>query len=512
MKKVSQIKVGAIISYIALALNIVLGLIYTPWMKDVIGIENHGLYTLATSLISIFMLDFGLGSAVSRFVAKYRAEGNQEKINDIIGLIYKLYIAIDVIIVAVLATLFFFIESIYQGLTSQEIEQFKVLYLIVAGFNIISFPFSPLSGILNAYEKFIQLKICSLISKISTVVFVVIALCFSSNVVWVVLANAVSGIMVICIKLLIIKSTVPVKINLRASGKNLYKTLFSFTMWTTIVAIMQRFTHSFAPTVLGITSSAREIGLYSPAVTIEGYFYLLATAVNGLFLPRVSKYIADKQEGKISELMLKVGRYQLLFLGLIFTGFVCVGKDFMVTWMRGAEYEKSYYSAVVILFPTLLSTTMQIASTTIIAKKMVHYNAICMIVTGVLGLGLSYWLSFYIGSVGVCIGTAFAALSNLVFMNFIYHKKLGINMLNFYKKCYLRALPCFAVTIGLGLLIGYYIPLGGWLGIFVKGCITVAIFTVIFFAIYFTMEEKKKIFEQFKNILCKFRRGKKENE
>ena len=139
--KVSQIKLGAIISYIALILNIGLGLVYTPWMKDVIGIDNHGLYTLATSLISIFMLDFGLGSAVSRFVSKYRAEGNQEKVNNIIGIIYKLYFAIDIIIVAVLAVIYFLIGVIYRGLSADQIEQFKILYLIVAGFNIISFPF-----------------------------------------------------------------------------------------------------------------------------------------------------------------------------------------------------------------------------------------------------------------------------------------------------------------------------------------------------------------------------------
>lgn len=503
MKKVSQIKLGALISYLALALNIVLGLIYTPWMKEVIGIDNHGLYTLATSLISIFMLDFGLGSAVSRFVSKYRAEGNQEKANDIIGVIYKLYFAIDVIIIGVLFVLYFFIGAIYKGLTPEQVEQFKVLYLIVAGFNVISFPFSPLNGILNAYEKFIQLKICDLVSKLTTVLFVVVALCFSSSVVWVVAANAISGLLVLAIKLIIVRSSVPARPNLNAGGKGLYKTLFSFTAWTTIISIMQRFTHSFAPSVLGITADATEIGLYSPAVTIEGYYYLIATAVNGLFLPRVSKYIADKQEHKISDLMIKVGKYQLIVMGLIFTGFVCAGNDFMVTWMRGAEYEKTYYCAMIIMFPSLISATMQIASTTVIAKKLIKYNALCMIVTGVLGLGISFGLSYYIGSLGVCIGTALTALANIIFMNFIYHKKAGINMLEFYKKCYVRAIPCFAITLTLGLIASHYVPYAGWTGIAIKGFITLVIFTLVFFTMYFTRQEKKNAFNRLKKILRK---------
>ena len=48
--KISQIKMGALISYLSLALNTVTGLIYTPWMVSKIGQANYGLYSLATSL------------------------------------------------------------------------------------------------------------------------------------------------------------------------------------------------------------------------------------------------------------------------------------------------------------------------------------------------------------------------------------------------------------------------------------------------------------------------------
>lgn len=50
----NQIKLGAIISYISIGINILFGLIYTPWMIHSIGKENFGLYTLAMSVISFF--------------------------------------------------------------------------------------------------------------------------------------------------------------------------------------------------------------------------------------------------------------------------------------------------------------------------------------------------------------------------------------------------------------------------------------------------------------------------
>ena len=49
--QLSQVKMGAILSYFAMAVNIIVGLVYTPWMVRIIGQSNYGLYTLSLSLI-----------------------------------------------------------------------------------------------------------------------------------------------------------------------------------------------------------------------------------------------------------------------------------------------------------------------------------------------------------------------------------------------------------------------------------------------------------------------------
>ncbi len=498
--KLSQLKMGALISYFTMGFNIVAGLIYTPWMVEKIGQSNYGLYTLANSLIAIFMLDFGLSSAVSRFVAKYRAEGRQQDVNDILGIIYKLYVIIDTVILIVLVGVFFFVGNIYKELTPSELNTFKILYIIVAAYQLIAFPLTPVDGILTAYEKFSQLKTCNLLYRLLSVFSVIGVLVFSSSVIAVISATVISHLVTVLSKLFIVKATVPIKINFKASGKNTYKKLFSFTVWTTVINIMQRFTHSFAPSVLGITSGALEIGLYAPAVTLEGYFFTLGQAINGMFLPRVSKYIAEKKEGKILDLMVKVGRYQSVVLGLAYIGFVCIGKEFMTLWM-GPEYTKSYYLGMIILFPTLISSTQQIAKTTVIAKKLIKYQALCMTVTGSLGLLLSYLLSLKVGALGVCIGTALTSIANILFMNVIYKKKAGINVFEFYKKCYLKLLPCYAISLVAGLAIAKYIMLFGWKGFVVKALLIAIVFLTVIFLFYTSKEEKNSIFTMIKKII-----------
>ena len=495
---VSQIKMGALISYFAMAINIITAMFYTPWMVQTIGKNNYGLYTLAHSLIMIFMLDFGLGSAVSRFVSKYRAEGNQDAVNNIISVIFKLYIAIDVCVMIVLTGIYFFLSSIYVKLTPQEIETFKVLYIMVGCFQLISFPLSPLNGILNAYEKFIQLKLCDVFHKISTVAFVVIALSFKGNVIVVVGANILSGLLTILAKFLVVKTKIPLRVNIKAGDKKTYKTLFNFTVWTTIISIMQRFTHSFSPSVLGITSGAEEVAYYSPAVMLEGHFYTLGTAVNGLFLPRIAKHVAKGEEDKILSLMIKVGRYQLTVLGLVFIGFVCVGRDFMVLWMKDETFIKSYYCAILLLFPTLISCSQQIANTTVIAKNLVKYQAKFVMISGTVGLIIGFVSSMFLGAIGVCLGTASASIANIIYMSGIYQRKAGIKMSVFYKNCWIKAIPCFVLIIILGFIAAHFINISGWLGLIVKSGVVAIIYGLVMMFLYFNKEDRKGISKRLK--------------
>lgn len=103
-----QIKTAAIISYISIVFNIITGLIYTPWMVNSIGKSDYGLYVLVSSFLIYFTIDFGLGQAIARFLAKYRAENNEQKVNQLLSITTKIYLLISLIMLIALVVVFFF--------------------------------------------------------------------------------------------------------------------------------------------------------------------------------------------------------------------------------------------------------------------------------------------------------------------------------------------------------------------------------------------------------------------
>ncbi len=492
-----QIKIGAVISYLAIFINVAAMLIYTPWMKNQIGMENYGLFTLANSFITMFLMDFGIGSSVARFVSKYRAEGDLEAANNLVGMVYKLFILIDAVIFTVLFILFFFIEQIYQGLTPDEIDLFKQLYIIMASFSIFSFPFTTLNGIFNAYEKFVPLKICDLLQKLLSITFIVSALLNNGNVVTMVTANAASGLIVVILKLILVQRLTPIKPNFRIKDKMLLKEILGFSIWVSVLGIAQRLTYNIAPSILGIVSNSWEIARYSPASAIAGYFFTFATAINGLFLPTISRKIAQNKEGDILHMMISVGRFQVVVLGMLYVGFATVGSDFMIMWM-GDEFAVSYYCVLLLAFPTIFEYSQQIANTTIIAKNKVKLQAMGLLATSFVNLAVSPILSHYFGAVGVSTGIVITAFLNFIYQNTLYYRVLKINVFTFYRRCYLPILIPIVCGILISKLLAEIIMVSGWLGIIAKGVVSVVVFLGLTIIFHVSKDEKKHIIQMIK--------------
>ena len=68
----------------------------------------------------------------------------------------------------------------------------------------------------------------------------VIALLLGYGVYALVIVNAISGLLTIAIKLVIIKKNTAVKVNFKYMDKSLLKEIFGFSVWTTVGSLAQR--------------------------------------------------------------------------------------------------------------------------------------------------------------------------------------------------------------------------------------------------------------------------------
>lgn len=496
MDSTRQIKLGALISYISITINMIAGLLYTPWMIRTIGKEDYGLYTLAMSVISLFVFDFGLGVSINRFLSKYLAEGRQDKANQCLGMVYKLYFYIDIALLITLTTVYFFIPRIYQELTPMEIEKFKVVYAMAAVFAVFSFPFIPVNGILSAHEKFVQLKLCDVVHKLIVVGAMSVCLLAGYGLYALILVNALAGIIMIAIKLFFIKRYTSQGADFLYKNRAEFRQIVGFSGWVTIMSFCQRCIFMLGPTILGVFSGSVAIAIFGIANTLEGYVFTFSSALSGMFLPRVSRIVAKDED--VLPLMIKIGRIQLMLVSFVVLGFCCVGFEFIQLWV-GTDFSSAYLCTLLIILPSILQLPQEIGDQTLYAKNKLKERSYAFISMAVANVALGIPLSILWGAAGLCISICIAYLIRTIVLDVIYKNVLHIDIYKFFKETFVAFLPAFILCLAVCFTLYHFIGISGWLGIGIKSVIYCIIMAMALYYLVMNKEEKELVI----SLICK---------
>lgn len=452
----NNLKKGAIVSYIAIFFNIVAGFLYTPWMISAIGKSEYGLYTLATSFLSYFMLDFGMENAITKFVSKYRAEDKENEIANILGIIIKVYLALDIIMLIAFIIVGNNLGSIFTGLSQAELSKFSVVFKIASITSLINFPFIPLKGIMKSYEEFFALKIFDLLQKMMSIFLTVLILLVYPDLYILVLVNLAVSIISIALKMVYIKKKINLKINIKYFDFDMIKNIFSFSFWVSFIMLAQQLIVNLTPTLLGILSpnAAQEIAEYSIGMTIYGYFNTFSMALNGLFLPKVTRMLTKQAtSGNINDFTLKVGKIQMFIMGLLLCGFTALGQEFVAMWV-GEDYKISYFIALMMVIPLTLVSTQEVATTILIVRNEIKYRAYVYTGAAVAVVFLSLILIPRYGLIGAGVSVGISMfIFHVICMNWVYKKVLGLQIKEFWIKGLSKQVVTFLLTITMGILL-----------------------------------------------------------
>lgn len=488
-----QIKLGAVISYLTIAFNIITGLIYTPWMINSIGKDNYALYTLAISIINIFLLDFGIGSSVTRFLSNFYAKGQREEAERFMGVVYKVFFIISAIVAFCLFVFYFFIDTLYVKLSPAETTIFKHLFIMVAAYSVISFPCTVFKGVLMANEEFIAVKLCGLGQKIFDVALIIIFLLLGKGVYAMVLVHAVSNMVFHAIRYIIIRKRTTQRSQMRSWDKAQAKNLFGYSVWITVISIAQRFIFNIMPSLIAALIGTAEVTFFSLAATLEGYVYAFADAINGMFMPKISRIFAsDNSEKEINTLMCKVGKFHIYTIGLIIIGFICIGQRFVTLWM-GSGYEAVYFCAVLLMLPSLIEVPQQVARTSLLALNIVKQQAFIYLVMAIINVLLSLILVPLFGSVGAAIAVCCAYFFRTFMFNVLYKKRLPIKLGAFFKNVYLKWSIAAVGALAIGFLINKLLPPQGIIPFLALGVCVVMVYGILLLVFDVSKETKQKI-------------------
>ena len=491
----NQVKTGAVLNYLIIGLNALVGLLYTPYMLRMLGQNQYGLYSLVASIIAyLTLLDFGFGPTVVRYTAKYRAEGRLSEQYSLFGLFLTLYSVIGIVAFIVGLMLYFNIDRLFDHtMTIEDLNQARVMILLLL-FNLaFTFPMSIFGSIITAYEKFIFQKTLLILRIVLSTAVLVAILYLGYKAVAMVIVQTSFNVTLLILNLLYCKNKLKIELKFERFRWSFVRELLSFSIWVFLGDIMFKFYYNTGQFVLGAISGTNEISLFAVGVTLMTMYMMFSSGISGVLLPKVTKMIAmNKSDKDISDLFIRTGRLQFIILGLIIVGFVALGRPFIYLW-AGETYSAVYIIALVLFISTFIPLIQNVGILILQARNRQKFRALILLTVGAVSLVAQIVLSKYYGAIGCAVAIGIAnIIGNGVIMNWYYAKFHNIDMFGFWKEIVKLSVVPVILAVS-GYLCIDRITIHTWTGIITGGIVIVATYFGFLWLFGLNSEEKRML-------------------
>lgn len=500
----NQLKAGAALNYVSICLNMVVGLIYTPYMLRMLGQSEYGLYSLAASIIAyLTVLDLGFGNAIIRYTAKFRAEGKQREQEEMFGMFFILYIGIGVIAMIAGSVLSLNVENMFsRAMTDTEVYRTRIMLWLMT-FNLaFTFPMSIWGSIMSAYERFVFQRIVSIVRSVLNPVVMILLLVVGYKAVAMVVVTTLFNVATLLVNWWYCKYRLTIKVRFAKFKWGFLKEVSIYSFWIFLNAIMDRIYWSTGQFVLGIYKGSVAIAIYAVAIQLESMYMMFSTAISGVFLPKVTSMVTNGVSTEdMSDLFIRTGRIQYIIMAFILSAFIVFGKPFLLLW-AGNAYCDAYYICLMFFIPLTVPLIQNLGIIILQARNSMRFRSLLYIFIALASLGLSILLAKPYGVYGCAFATSLALLiGQVIIMNIYYHYKQSLNMLKFWKEIIkMSIVPMVLVTIGLFITnspLFYTISLTKFLAV---GLLFTIIYGVTFWLFSMNKYEKKLIVQPFKKI------------
>ena len=488
----NQIKAGAILNYVIIGLNTLVGLAYTPYMLRCLGQNEYGLYSLVASIIAyLTILDFGFGNAIVRYTAKFRAEGKKQEQWEMFGMFLIVYSIIGLIAIGGGLALYFNVDSLFdRTMTASDLNQARTMMLLLT-FNLaFTFPLSIFGSIITAYENFVFQRIVSILRIILSTGVLILVLAIGYKAVALVVVQTVFNLLTLIINLLYCKKKLKIHIIFGKFDIPFIKEISIYSFWIFLNAIMDKIYWGTGQFVLGAVSGTIAVAIFSVAILLEQMYMTFSTAISSVLLPKITAMVANSKSNKeISDLFISTGRLQCLVMTFVLCGFIVFGQQFIEIW-AGSGYSVSYVITL-IFFSSLFIPLIQNTGITILqARNQMKFRSLLYLVISIVSLVFQIVLAKTYGAVGcaIAIGAALIIGQGIV-MNIYYQRRQNIDIVKFWYEIGKMLVAPTLFTVAVVVLYGYLNHQS--ISTFILGII---LFSVLFIALLwkFSMNEYER--------------------
>lgn len=498
---VNQRKIGIILSYFVIIINILVGLIYVPLLTNNIGQNEFGIYRLMGSFIVYFsVLDFGINNIVINFYTKYRMENKIKKATNILFLSGVILVTSIILIIILSIILYPFLDILFKNsLNLNDLFSLKTIYFLLVLNLIFNFISNFANSIITSYEKFIFLKVILIAQTILQPIFVYLIILKTPTAIAIVIVQTIYSFIFLCIRWFFCFKYLNIKIKYYFWDKNIFTEMKKMSFHLFVVAIFDQVFWYGNQIILGSYSGAVSVAVYSIAVQIYMNYLPIASVFQSILMPKIVSMIHQNCDiEEFSKIFIRIGRLQYILLSWILLSFIIYGKEFIYIWV-GPDYMLAYYIAIIIMIPFTINLIQCIGIIILQMKNCYGFRAIVYATLGIFNLIAGFLVVSSYGAIGCALITGICYLiGDGLIMNIYYSRVIKLDIKNFWIEI-IKSIPIMIISFLIGKLID---------DIFVKinyiYVLKIMIYSIIHMSLIYTLYlnsyEKNLLYQAYKKV------------
>ena len=448
-----------------------------------LGIEAVSINGLFTEVITALSLaELGVGSAIVYNLYKPLAEGDHQKVSQLMNLFRKAYriIALATLVIGISLTpwLQFFIRDL-----SYDISYIRVIYLLFVFQSVVSYLFSYKLALLEADQNsYIVTKISTIFRIIGTILILIILVTtkkyiffLGANILLVILTNAYASH--------VVDKKYPYINKNERLPKEERTQIFGNIRNIFVKQFAGRVVDSTDNILISTLVSTLLVGYYSNYLVVIGVFKQLADKMMAAATASMGNlYVTERTENKIETLN------RLTFIFYVFASVASVGtfacvQPFIKLWL-GDNYLLDYSVVTILCLLLVTEITYQPLSTAMHLSGFFEIGRNISFVSAVINLAVSIVLGMKIGLIGIFIGTmctyTIEIIAKVHYLFKLYFKENSIQYVSFW----IRMFFVYFVEIIIIYFINLHLHFSALLAFIFNGftavLLTFAIITIVF--------------------------------
>ena len=469
---------GIVMSYANRVINMLCGLILSSFLLRILGDTEYGIYqTIASFVNYLVLLEFGMGTAMTRNISMCRGRGaTEEEIFRNASTIWTLTWILSGLIL-VLSTLFYHLAPMLyaKSMTVEQIAYGQRMIIPITGYLVASFLIQTMDGLLLAYEQYSFASVREIARTVVKFTVLLLLLTHYRYAILIAVADMLLSIVCVAVSYRVCAGKMGRRLKIGTLDRNVVAASLPLCMALFLQAIVNQANNNVDKFLIGIKMSPESVSLYAVALYIYSMFSSLTTIPITMFAPSVAQRVGKGDRGpQLMDCLVGPCRLTALIGGLILFGFAAVGRPF-VTLMYGQAYLQAWPIAIILMAPMYINMVNGVLVNVLDAlnKRMSRSFALILTTAGNIILTV-FWLDRW-GVTGAAMATALCTvLGQVLIMNIYYSRVLKIPVIRLFGQAFKGILPYLLIGCAVASVLSSVIA-NAWISLLAGGFVFVGI-------------------------------------